>query len=154
MTPCTLSHYATGQDYFFFGAEFRSLRFTRTRTTFCIIVIERPRHGRVIVDTLSPCSEMMQLIGWVLARKGRILKHNLYGIEIEVPNQFFDKVSYYVAKNYCLQFGGATYESRTNPATFSILFFRMYLQVEYAWAFQVKYYISGYWDGPAAPYKQ
>jgi len=102
MTPCTLSHYATGQDYFFFGAEFRSLRFTRTRTTFCIIVIERPRHGRVIVNTLSPCSEMMQLIGWVLARKGRILKHNLYGIEIEVPKLL-------CCKDYRLQFGGATY---------------------------------------------
>jgi hypothetical protein len=54
VTPCTLSHYATGQDYFFFGAEFRSLRFTRTRTTFCIIAIERPRHGHVIVDTPVP----------------------------------------------------------------------------------------------------
>jgi len=26
-------------------------------------------------------------------------------------------------------------------------------KVEHAWAFQVKYNISGYWDGPTVPYK-
>jgi len=101
-------------DYFFSGAEFKSLRFTRTRKTFCVIAIERPRHGRVIVDTPVPVlgNDTIRLLG--AGKEGSNLKwskHNHYGIAIEVPDHVLDKV-------------------------------------EHAWAFQIKYNISGYWEGP------
>ena len=73
----------------------------RTRTTFCIIAVERRRHGRVIVNTPVPVlgNDATSLLG--AGEEGsnlKWLKHNLSGIEIEVPDQFFDQVSYYVAK--------------------------------------------------------
>jgi len=69
--------------------------------TFCIIAIERPRHGRVIVDTPVPVlgNDTISLLG--AGEEGLNLKwskHNHYGIEIEVPDHVLDKVSYYVTK--------------------------------------------------------
>lgn len=45
------------QTYFFLGAEHRSLRFTQTPKTFCIISLERPAHGYLEIDTLIPVAE-------------------------------------------------------------------------------------------------
>ena len=87
------------QNYFFFGAESGSLRFTRTPSTFCIIAVERPRNGRVVLDTPIPIlgNDTISLLG---AGEGgsrlKWSKHGAYGTVIEVPDYLLDKVSKYL----------------------------------------------------------
>jgi len=82
-------------NYFFFGAESGSLRFTRTRSTFCIIAIERPTNGQVIIDTPIPilANDTISLLG--AGEEGRSLKwskRGLYDTVIEVPEYVLNKV--------------------------------------------------------------
>jgi alpha-L-fucosidase len=53
------------QDYFFFGAEAGPLRFTRTQSTFCIISLERPRDGLLVIRNQVPImqNDMISLLG-------------------------------------------------------------------------------------------
>jgi len=85
------------QDYFFFGAESGPLRFTRTRETFCIIALERPKNGRVIIDTPIPIlgNDTIGLLG--AGEEGSQLKwsqHGGYSTVIEVPDNLLNKVIY------------------------------------------------------------
>jgi len=86
---------------FLLRRRIRSLRFTRTHTTFCIIAIESPRHGRVIVNTPVAVlgNDTISLLG--AGEEGSNLKWskpNHYGIEIEVSDHVLDQVSYYITK--------------------------------------------------------
>lgn len=119
------------QNYFFFGAESGHLRFTRTASTFCIIALERPKDGLVVIDTPIPVLEndTINLLG--AGTEGENLSWaKLDGsIVIKVTDELLDKVctpTYRVIN--------CDSPSCSMPDLIS--------QIQWAWAFQVTYNIA------------
>ncbi|KAF8305580.1 glycoside hydrolase [Clavulina sp. PMI_390] len=84
-------------DYFFFGAEYRSLRFTRTSDTFCIIAIERPKNRLLVIDTPVPVlpHDTIALLG--AGSEGANLtwsQHQNGPLVIDVPDSLLDKIDH------------------------------------------------------------
>ncbi|KAG9016112.1 hypothetical protein FRB93_011586 [Tulasnella sp. JGI-2019a] len=85
-----------GTRYFFLGAEHRSLRFTQTPKTFCIISLERPINGTLDVHRLVPVigGDSISLLGGGKAGQDLKWKHNGTTLIIDVPEEAVDQVDH------------------------------------------------------------
>ncbi|KAG8876596.1 hypothetical protein FRB97_004072 [Tulasnella sp. 331] len=96
-----------GTRYFFLGAEYRSLRFTQTARTFCIISLDKPINGSFNIDRLVPVTDgdTITLLGGCHAGQNLTWRYEGQLLTIDVPEEAVDKIDHAWAFQVTYGFG-------------------------------------------------